>query len=144
MAGSYRKLAVVGKMNNLYLPALGVMIVLCMAGLLWMSKAMAEPVPAYRGCTLAWDYSIEDQAKIGGFGVFRGDTRVSSVAPNVRTFPCDDLGLAIGETATIKLRAWGISGGVSPWASIELTYRELPIIPAPSRIRTIWEWEVAP
>jgi hypothetical protein len=52
MAGSYRKLAVVGKMNNLYFPALGVMILLCMAGLLWMSKAMAEEWPV----VFSWSY----------------------------------------------------------------------------------------
>ena len=39
-------------MNNLYFPALGVMIVLCMAGLLWMSKAMAEEWPV----SFSWSY----------------------------------------------------------------------------------------
>lgn len=130
--------------DRIYILAMLAIVCCGTLGLLWMSRAMAAPVPAYAGCTLAWDYSPEDQALIGGFGVFVGDRRAGTVAPDARRFPCDDLGLAIGETATIKVRAWGISGGHSEWATLEATYLDPPMIPAPSRIRMTWEWETAP
>lgn len=110
----------------------------------YLNTVSAEPVPAYVGCTLAWDYSVEDQARIGGFGVFRNDTRATTTAPSARSVPCDALGLTIGEAATIKVRAWGIDGGHSPWATLDVIYLDPPVIPAPSRTRTVWEWETAP
>ncbi|NCA73201.1 MAG: hypothetical protein EOM91_24770 [Sphingobacteriia bacterium] len=132
--------------DRLYILAMIALICCGTLGLLWMSRAMAEPVPAYRGCTLAWDYSAEDQALIGGFGVFVGDRRAGTVAPDARTFPCDSLGLTIGETALIKVRAWGIGGGHSEWATLEATYLEPPVVTPPARIRLEWiiETEIQP
>ncbi len=107
----------------------------------WYSVAQAQSVPAYEGCTLAWDYSEEDQAKIGGFGVFVGERRVTGLGPAERSIPCDALGLTFGETVLLKIRAWGINGGHSEWATLEAVYMPTPVVAPPTRVRLQWEWE---
>jgi len=107
----------------------------------WYSVAHAEPVPAYQGCTLAWDYPDDAQAQIGGFGVFVGDRRAAAAKPEARSVPCDDLGLTFGETVLLKVRAWGLNGGHSEWATLEATYLPTPVVAPPTRVRLQWEWE---
>ena len=110
----------------------------------WYSLVNAEPVPAYEGCTLAWDYAEEEQPKIGGFGVFVGDRRMTGLGPAERSIPCNDLGLTFGETVLLKVRAWGVNGGHSEWATLEAVYMPTPVVAPPTRVRLQWEWEPEP
>ena len=128
-------------MDRLYIAAMIALVCCGMAGLLWMSKAMAEPVPAYEGCTLAWDYPPEQAALVQSFGVHI-DAREKSipVAGTARSIKCAELGLVLGQEHLIKVRAWNKDLGHSPFAEIRVKYQVKPTMPAPTNIRITLEW----
>ena len=107
----------------------------------WYSLAHAEPVPAYEGCTLAWDYPEAQASLVQSFGIHI-DNRTPSIplGGSARSIPCADLGLTLGQTHLIKVRAWNRQLGHSPFAEITVKYQSRPEMVAPTNIRVQLEW----
>ena len=105
------------------------------------APTLAAPIPAWEGCTLAWDYPAD--ANIGGFGVFRDGAKATQTPPEARSVPCADLGLVLGPQ-TLGVRTWdAATGRHSDMAEISVDYRgEAPEVPAPTVIRIEMMWEV--
>jgi hypothetical protein len=105
----------------------------------------AEPVPAYLGCSLAWDYPEEAASRLGGFGIFDGESRLGQVDPEIRVIPCADLDLSIGPHL-IGVRAWDKDSGVhSAMAQLAIDYRGEPLdMPAPTNVRIQLQLEWTP
>ena len=107
----------------------------------WYSLAHAEPVPAYEGCTLAWDYD-ESVAHLVESFFFNVDTRPghTQVGGQARSIPCATLNLTLGNIHLLKVRAHSKSLGYSPFAEITVAYQPKPAMVAPTNIRIQLEW----
>ena len=107
----------------------------------WHRLANAEPVKAYPGSKLLWDY--EWTVPGGGFPIQVNGSWVVRAAMDVREIPLSELKLSEGEHL-IQIRARAADGRVSEWASINVFYSlTLPEpLPMPSSIRIQMEWTV--
>jgi hypothetical protein len=100
-----------------------------------------EPVPAYEGCTLAWDYDEATAHLVESFFINVDErTGHAQVGGPARSIPCSTLNLTLGSTHLLKVRAYSTSLGYSAPAEITVAYQPKPTLTAPTNIRVQLEW----
>ena len=121
--------------------AAGISFLISYAGSQSAAAADGSTVPAYVGCTFAWDYP-EDQAHlVQSFGI-HVDGKPGSIALGkaARSYPCDSIANGFGPQLW-KIRAWSKELGHSKFAEIMVDYQEKPEFAAPTGISIILEWK---
>ena len=110
---------------------------------LFAQEEQQIPIPAYEGCTFAWDYSEEQAHLVDTFGI-HVEGRAGSIAVGkvARSLSCDMIARGTYGIQTWKIRAWNKNFGHSPFASILVDYQPKPQMLAPSNITIQLEWKV--
>jgi hypothetical protein len=109
-----------------------------------MSKALAQTasVPAYEDCALAWDYPEGVEHHRGFALAIEGVAGNTQIAADARSIACSAIGLTAFGPYTLRLRATASSPARnSEPAVIAIDYLARPVLPMPTKIRTILEWQ---
>jgi hypothetical protein len=133
--------------DRLYIAGMIVMTCALMLGLLWLNSAMAQTasVPAYEGCTLAWDYPADVEHHRGFALAIEGVAGNTQIAKDARSIACSAIGLTAFGPYTLRLRATATSPARnSAPVVIAIEYQPRPQLQPPTNIRVTLEWEVEP
>lgn len=109
------------------------------------ATAQEPPIPAYEGCTLAWDYP-ETQTHSGFRFTIDGETGSTTIGKAARQIKCNQTNLKGKPFGPYTISLVAVSdppGKDSSPAKLNIMYLARPQLQPPTRVRITSEWEVS-